>query len=122
MDIVSLLIDVAWVIVSDVLFQPESIKLNAVIEKTAGFVSTSGVQMEIVLKTKQANNPQFDFLKYDHYLNPYYRHLIIMIKSGKYRPNVDNNSKTTTQKKKSNKNGKRTMVNYLFLLMEFSFI
>ena len=47
--------------------------------------------MEIVLKTKQANNPQFDFLKYDHYLNPYYRHLIIMVKSGKYRPNVDNN-------------------------------
>ncbi|CAF1166959.1 unnamed protein product [Adineta ricciae] len=84
---------------------PESIKLNAVIEKTAGFVSKSGLQMEIVLKTKQANNPQFDFLKYDHYLNPYYRHLIIMIKSGKYRPNVDNNSKTITQKKKSNKNG-----------------
>ncbi|CAF1047243.1 unnamed protein product [Adineta steineri] len=84
---------------------PESIKLNAVIEKTAGFVSTSGLQMEIVLKTKQANNPQFDFLKYDHYLNPYYRHLIIMIKSGKYRPNVDNNSNTNSQKKKSNKNG-----------------
>ncbi|CAF3763277.1 unnamed protein product [Rotaria socialis] len=98
---------------------PESIKLNAVIEKTASFVSTSGLQMEIVLKTKQANNPQFDFLKYDHYLNPYYRHLIIMIKSGKYRPNFDNNSTTTTnntntnnnnnnnnnQKKKTNKNG-----------------
>ncbi|CAF3358969.1 unnamed protein product [Rotaria sp. Silwood1] len=84
---------------------PESIKLNAVIEKTASFVSTSGVQMEIVLKTKQANNPQFDFLKYDHYLNPYYRHLIIMIKSGKYRPNLDNNSANNNQKKKSNKNG-----------------
>ncbi|UJR25160.1 hypothetical protein I4U23_006518 [Adineta vaga] len=84
---------------------PESIKLNAIIEKTASFVSTSGVQMEIVLKTKQANNPQFDFLKYDHYLNPYYRHLIIMIKSGKYRPNVDNNSNTNNAKKNSNKNG-----------------
>lgn len=68
--------------------------------------------MEILLKTKQANNPQFDFLKYDHYLNPYYRHLIIMIKSGKYRPNVDNNSSNNNnnnnnQKKKSNKNGKK---------------
>ncbi|CAF3695001.1 unnamed protein product, partial [Rotaria sordida] len=84
---------------------PESIKLNAVIEKTANFVSISGVQMEIFLKTKQANNPQFDFLKYDHYLNPYYRHLIIMIKSGKYRPNFHNNSTNNNQKKKSNKNG-----------------
>jgi len=77
-----------------------------VIEKTASFVSTSGVQMEIVLKTKQSNNPQFAFLKYDHYLNPYYRHLITMIKSGKYRPNVDNNStNNSNQKKKSSKNG-----------------
>ncbi len=76
------------------------------IEKTASFVSTSGLQMEIVLKTKQSNNPQFDFLKYDHYLNPYYRHLIIMIKSGKYRPNFDNNpSNNSNQKKKSTKNG-----------------
>lgn len=61
--------------------------------------------MEIVLKTKQANNPQFDFLKYDHYLNPYYRHLIIMIKSGKYRPNVETTNNNQT--KKSNKNGER---------------
>lgn len=75
------------------------------IEKTASFVSTSGVKMEIVLKTKQANNPQFDFLKYDHYLNPYYRHLIIMIKSGKYRPNVETTNNNQT--KKSNKNGER---------------
>ena len=61
--------------------------------------------MEIVLKTKQASNPQFDFLKYDHYLNPYYRHLIIMIKSGKYRPNVDTTTGGATQKKKPTKNG-----------------
>jgi len=85
--------------------------LNAVIEKTASFVSTSGLQMEIVLKTKQANNPQFDFLKYDHYLNPYYRHLIIMIKSGKYRPNFEQNSTNNNNKKKvSTKNGKRTII------------
>ena len=63
--------------------------------------------MEIVLKTKQAKNPQFDFLKYDHYLNPYYRHLIIMIKSGKYRPNLDNNNNNNNQNKKSNKNGRK---------------
>lgn len=63
--------------------------------------------MEIVLKTKQANNPQFNFLKYDDYLNPYYRHLITMIKSGKYRPNFDSVSTNNNQKKKSSKNGKQ---------------
>ena len=90
------------------------------IEKTASFVSTSGLQMEIVLKTKQAKNSQFDFLKYDHYLNPYYRHLIIMIKTGKYRPNVDNNSSTNNQKKKPNKNGK-TSTNIFLSFDKFRF-
>ena len=74
------------------------------IEKTASFVSNSGLQMEIVLKTKQAKNPQFDFLKYDHYLNPYYRHLTAMIRSGKYQPNLDANL-NSNNKKKPNTNG-----------------
>ena len=65
--------------------------------------------MEIVLKTKQANNPQFDFLKYDHYLNPYYRHLISMIKSGKYRPNIDGHSNVKTEKEKSIRNGETVL-------------
>jgi hypothetical protein len=29
-------------------------------------------QLEIVLKVKQQSNPQFDFLKCDHHLNPFY--------------------------------------------------
>jgi hypothetical protein len=95
--------------------------LNAVIEKTASFISTAGVQMEIVVKIKQSNNPQFDFLKYDHYLNPYYRHLIIMIKSGKYRPNVDTNANTNNQKKKSTKNGKIRINNRIFLSFDLKF-
>lgn len=66
----------------------------------------SGHRMESVLKDKQANNPQFDFLKYDHYLNPYYRHLLSMIKSGKYRPNLESQSNTNSQKDQVNKNGK----------------
>ncbi len=91
--------------------------MNAVIEKTASFISTAGVQMEIILKTKQSNNRQFDFLKYDHYLNPYYRHLIILIKSGKYRPNVDTTSNSNNQKKKSNKNGNKIEIIELSYLL-----
>ena len=55
-------------------------------EKTAMFIVGQGLQMEIILKTKQANNPQFAFLQFDHYLNPYYKHLLKCIKSGKYKP------------------------------------
>ena len=40
--------------------------------------------MEIVIKTKQANNEQFNFLHFEDTLNPYYRHVLKMIKSGKY--------------------------------------
>lgn len=43
-----------------------------------------GIQFEIVLKTKQASNSQFDFLRFDHYLNPYYKHILRAMKEGRY--------------------------------------
>jgi hypothetical protein len=42
--------------------------------------------MEIVLKTKQKDNPQFNFLSYDSVLNPFYRHVVQMVKMGRYQP------------------------------------
>nr|XP_039267593.1 splicing factor, suppressor of white-apricot homolog isoform X1 [Styela clava]XP_039267594.1 splicing factor, suppressor of white-apricot homolog isoform X1 [Styela clava] len=67
---------------------PPTVKMHAIIEKTANFVSNQGAQMEIVLKAKQANNSQFLFLNYDHYLNPYYKNMVKRIKEGKYRPGM----------------------------------
>lgn len=43
-----------------------------------------GAQFEIVLKAKQAGNSQFDFLRFDHYLNPYYKHILRAMKEGRY--------------------------------------
>jgi chaperone required for assembly of F1-ATPase len=42
--------------------------------------------MEILIKTKQANNSQFDFLHFENPLNLYYKHMVKMIKSGRYKP------------------------------------
>nr|CAD7416286.1 unnamed protein product [Timema poppensis] len=65
---------------------PETIKLNAIIEKTALFICQQGPQMEILLKMKQDKNPQFKFLSFDSTLHPYYRHLLMAMKTGRYRP------------------------------------
>lgn len=66
--------------------QPETVKENAIIEKTAKFIAEHGVQMEIVMKTKQANNPKFQFMHFENVLHPFYKHLVKMIKSKKYIP------------------------------------
>lgn len=39
--------------------------------------------MEILLKAKQAGNPQFDFLSHDSSLHSYYRHILMAIKTGR---------------------------------------
>ncbi|XP_071534654.1 uncharacterized protein su(w[a]) [Panulirus ornatus] len=65
---------------------PETVKQNKIIVKTSKFIVAQGGQMEIVIKTKQAGNPMFSFLSFDHPLNAYYKHMVAMIKSGRYRP------------------------------------
>ncbi|XP_021374796.1 splicing factor, suppressor of white-apricot homolog isoform X1 [Mizuhopecten yessoensis] len=68
---------------------PELEKQNAIIEKTAKFIAEHGAQMEIIIKTKQSNNAQFEFMHFENTLNPYYKHMVKMIKSGKYRPKAE---------------------------------
>ncbi|XP_059048197.1 protein suppressor of white apricot isoform X2 [Achroia grisella] len=63
---------------------PDSLKQNAIIEKTANFIALQGVQMEILIKTKQGDNPQFQFLNKDSVLHPYYTALIALVKAGKW--------------------------------------
>jgi len=72
-------------------------KSHAIIEKTAKFIASQGSQMEIILKTKQSGNSQFNFLDYSDPLNAYYKHLVQAIRSNAYVPpaqdssNVDDN-------------------------------
>jgi hypothetical protein len=78
-----------------IVFQPETKKHNTIIEKTASFVASKGLQMEILIKAKQSTNSQFDFLNYDHFLNPYYKHLVDIIKNNKYVPEIDDKSSSS---------------------------
>ncbi|CDS40599.1 splicing factor arginine:serine rich 8 [Echinococcus multilocularis] len=73
------------VLPSDVVL-PDFERQAAIIEKTAVFIARNNAQMEIVLKTKQSKNPQFSFLNYDDKLNPFYKELVRLIKTGRYIP------------------------------------
>lgn len=66
--------------------------MHAIIERTANFVCKQGAQFEIMLKAKQARNSQFDFLRFDHYLNPYYKFIQKAMKEGRYTVLAENKS------------------------------
>ncbi|XP_069476177.1 splicing factor, suppressor of white-apricot homolog isoform X2 [Ambystoma mexicanum] len=76
---------------------PPTAKMHAIIERTAKFVCLQGAQFEIMLKTKQAQNSQFDFLRFDHYLYPYYKHIQKAMKEGRYTSYLE---KKVEEKKK----------------------
>ncbi|KAM4856218.1 splicing factor, suppressor of white-apricot homolog isoform X1 [Urocitellus parryii] len=80
---------------------PPTAKMHAIIERTANFVCKQGAQFEIMLKAKQARNSQFDFLRFDHYLNPYYKFIQKAMKEGRYTVLAENKSE---EKKKSGTN------------------
>lgn len=77
--------------------QPETTKKQAIIEKTALFISTQGPQMEILIKAKQANNPLFDFLNQSGRLNPFYKHTLQAMKDGNYPTNNNQNENAQAQ-------------------------
>ncbi|KAG5879501.1 hypothetical protein JTB14_004726 [Gonioctena quinquepunctata] len=64
---------------------PKTVKENARIEKTALFVCRQGPQMEILIKAKQSDNPQFGFLNQGDPLYKFYRHVLAAFKNGRYR-------------------------------------
>ena len=45
--------------------------------------------MEILLKMKQADNSQFNFLSFDNELHAYYRHMMNAIKNGRYKQSTE---------------------------------
>lgn len=59
-------------------------KLHAIIEKTAKFIASQGPQMEILIKAKQSNNPQFEFLNKNNRVNDYYKYVLNAIKNDMY--------------------------------------
>ncbi|KAL1502721.1 hypothetical protein ABEB36_007825 [Hypothenemus hampei] len=68
---------------------PKTVKEYTRIEKTALFVCKQGLQMEILIKAKQADNPQFSFLTLQDPLYKFYRHLLEVFKNGRYQPQYD---------------------------------
>nr|CAG4644036.1 EOG090X07RL [Lepidurus arcticus] len=65
---------------------PPNQKLALIIARTAQFIVNQGSQMEVILKFKQAHNPNFGFLSFDHVLHLYYKHVMLAIKEGRYTP------------------------------------
>ncbi|XP_053690557.1 protein suppressor of white apricot isoform X2 [Sabethes cyaneus] len=73
---------------SDLVELPETMKEHAIVEKTAKFIASQDSQMEILLRAKQAANPQFDFLNPGGRLYRYYRHVLMAIKTNRYPEEV----------------------------------
>ncbi|CAH2229484.1 jg20858 [Pararge aegeria aegeria] len=63
---------------------PDTQKQNAIIEKTSNFIAHQGTQMEILIKAKQRDNTQFQFLNKDSPLHGYYTALTALVKAGKW--------------------------------------
>jgi hypothetical protein len=83
---------------------PKTLKSHQIIEKTAKFIASQGPQMEILLKTKQSNNPQFNFLSHDGQYNSYYKHILSLMKAGTYQydENIEKIDETSQESDETN--------------------
>ncbi|OAF66601.1 hypothetical protein A3Q56_05648 [Intoshia linei] len=68
----------------DNIILPQTMNQHYLIEKTANYISKSGTQSEILLKTRQSKTSSFDFMDSSNDLYPYYKLLIQLIKENKY--------------------------------------
>ncbi|KAM7348363.1 suppressor of white-apricot isoform 2-T2 [Cochliomyia hominivorax] len=92
---------------------PETMKQHAIIEKTARFIASQGVQMEILLKAKQSNNVQFEFLSQNSTLNPYYKYVINSIKDGTYPQHTETKDKDNKDVDNTNGNSQSSTENVI---------
>lgn len=64
--------------------------------------------MEILIKAKQSNNPQFEFLNRNSRLNNFYKHMLQCMKNGTYpedsipTSSADNSAENTEEQNASN--------------------
>lgn len=65
---------------------PKFQREHDIIVKTAKFLASQSIQMEILLKTKQSGNDKFNFLDFGNELNDYYKFLKQAIKDKKFIP------------------------------------
>ncbi|XP_052902387.1 protein suppressor of white apricot isoform X2 [Anopheles moucheti] len=87
---------------------PETMKEHAIIEKTAKFIASQDAQMEILLKTKQANNPLFNFLIQTDRLFRYYRHVLLAFRTNQYPIMTEQQSDDRKGKGSNSENGTDT--------------
>lgn len=64
--------------------RPKSWKQLEVIEKTAQFLASQNLQMEIMVKTKRKDDPRFRFLDFGNELNPFYKLVLKLKREGSY--------------------------------------
>ncbi|KAI9140760.1 hypothetical protein BKA69DRAFT_1078623 [Paraphysoderma sedebokerense] len=62
--------------------QPSTTRLKEIVHRTAKFLLTQPPQMEITIQVKQSSNPDFNFLRKDDILHPYYKHVKWLMSSG----------------------------------------
>ncbi|XP_053669428.1 protein suppressor of white apricot [Anopheles marshallii] len=87
---------------------PETMKEHAIIEKTAKFIASQDAQMEILLKTKQSNNPLFNFLNQTDRLFRYYRHVLLAFRTNQYPIMPEQQSDDRKGKGSNSENGTDT--------------